>query len=155
VASLVRGLFAPLVAPLVPLATRPRWVAAEVFRLLGQLRVAYRDSPLSVHHGRRCCVRAGDRLPNATITTAGVSTSLHQLTSRPGVHVLLRHDAPALSHPDDAHIHIHRVEWSGPAMTVVRPDGYVGLCTDTADAAELTGWLSLIGVPGPSRSRTA
>lgn len=156
VASLVRGLLAPLAAPLVPFATRPRWVGAEVLRQLGQLRIAYRTSPLSVQHARRAVLRAGDRLPDAAVTAAGVPTSLHQLTSRPGVHVLLHQDGPRLSHPDRADICIHRIDhWSGPALTVVRPDGYVGLCSDVADTGELAAWLSLIGVPGPTRSPAA
>jgi 2-polyprenyl-6-methoxyphenol hydroxylase-like FAD-dependent oxidoreductase len=156
VASVVRAVLAPLAAPVLPFFARPRWVGAEVVRLLGQLRVSYTNSPLSVQYGRRALVRAGDRLPDATVTVAGVPTRLHQLTGRPGVHVLLRQDAPRVSHPDRADIHLHRIDqWSGPALTVVRPDGYVGLCSDAADTGELAGWLSLIGVPGPNRSRTA
>jgi 2-polyprenyl-6-methoxyphenol hydroxylase-like FAD-dependent oxidoreductase len=156
IAWLVRGVLAPLAAPLIPFAIRPKWVGAEVLRLLGQLRVAYPNSPLSVQHARRAVVRAGDRLPDATVTVAGVPTRLHQLTSRPGVHVLLRQDAPRLSYPDRAGIHIHRVDhWPGPALTVVRPDGYVGLCSDAPDASALNAWLSLVGVQAPTRSRTA
>jgi hypothetical protein len=38
---------------------------------------------------------------------------------------------------------------AGPALTAVRPDGYVGLCADTFDRAELEAWLSLIGARPP------
>jgi hypothetical protein len=43
---------------------------------------------------------------------------------------------------------VHRIGgWAGPALTAVRPDGYVGLCADTVDPAELEAWLSLIAAP--------
>jgi 2-polyprenyl-6-methoxyphenol hydroxylase-like FAD-dependent oxidoreductase len=153
VASLVRGVLAPLATPLAPLAIRPRWVAAQVIRMLGQLRVAYRDSPLSAQHTRRGPVRAGDRLPDAVVTLAGEPARLHELTARPGVHVLLHEDGPRLAGPDRPDIHVHRVgQWAGAAMTVVRPDGYVGLCSDVAEGGELAQWLSLVSMASPTRS---
>jgi len=148
IASLVRGVLMPLAAPLAPFVTRPRWVAGEVIRLLGQLQVAYRDSPLSVQHTRTGPVRAGDRLRDATVTLSDVPTRLHELTATPGVHVLVPEDAPASEHPDRPGIHVHRIGgWAGPALTAVRPDGYVGLCADTVDPTELEAWLSLIAAP--------
>jgi hypothetical protein len=33
-------------------------------------------------------------------------------------------------------------------MTVVRPDGYVGLCSEVADSADLVAWLILTGMTG-------
>jgi len=143
IASLLRGVLVPLAAPLAPFAARPRWVGGEVIRLLGQLRVAYRDSPLSVQHARPGLVRAGDRLPDATVTVGPEKVELHELIARPGVHVLLTEDAPRWEFPG---IHVHRIGgWPGPALTVVRPDGYVGLCADRVDRAELEAWLSLVG----------
>jgi 2-polyprenyl-6-methoxyphenol hydroxylase-like FAD-dependent oxidoreductase len=150
VASLVRGVLAPLAAPLAPFVARPRRVVAEVVRLLGQLRVAYPDSPLSVQHARRSPVRAGDRLPDATVTVGGEPVQLHELTARPGVHVLLHEDAPRLGYPDRPDIHVRRIgHWAGAAMTVIRPDGYVGLCSDAVDSGELLTWLTLIGLARP------
>jgi 2-polyprenyl-6-methoxyphenol hydroxylase-like FAD-dependent oxidoreductase len=148
IASLVRGVLAPLAAPLAPLAARPRWVAGEVIRLLGQLRVAYRDSPLSVQRARPGLVRAGDRLPDVTVTLGGKQAQLHELLARPGTHVLLHEDAPALGSLGRSGVHVHRIGgWGGPALTTVRPDGYVGLCGDTADPADLEAWLSLFAAP--------
>jgi 2-polyprenyl-6-methoxyphenol hydroxylase-like FAD-dependent oxidoreductase len=93
IAWLVRGVLVPLAAPLAPFGARPRWVAGEVIRLLGQLRVAYRDSPLSVQHARPGPVRAGDRLPDATVNVGPDQVRLHELTARPGVHVLVTEEA--------------------------------------------------------------
>jgi hypothetical protein len=146
IASLMRGVLVPLAAPLAPFAARPRWVGGEVIRLLGQLRVAYRDSPLSVQHARTGPVRAGERLPDATVTLGREKVQLHELAARPGVHVLLTEEGSVADRPG---IHVHRVGgWPGPALTAVRPDGYVGLCGDTVDSAELLAWLSLVGAVG-------
>lgn len=46
--SLLRGLLAPLVAPMMPTLINLRRPVAEVIRWISQLRVAYPDSPLSV-----------------------------------------------------------------------------------------------------------
>jgi 2-polyprenyl-6-methoxyphenol hydroxylase-like FAD-dependent oxidoreductase len=149
--ALARGLLAPLAAPFVSLAVRPGRVLAEVIRTLGQLRVGYRDSPLSV----RCATpagppRAGDRLPDADVTVGGQPVRLHDLTARPGLHVLLRADR-TWPYPDRPQIRVHRVDdWTGAATTIVRPDGYVGLASDAIDDDEITRWLALVGLP-PSR----
>ena len=151
VASAVRGLLAPLAAPFVSVALRPRWVLAQVIRTLGQLMVDYGDSPLSVQSAPRARPRAGARLPDATVTVAGGPVRLHELTARPGVHVLLRREG-GWPYPDRPEICVHRVDnWTGAAVTVVRPDGYVGLCSDSADGAEVGAWLSLVGLSGLPR----
>lgn len=151
VASLVRGCLAPIAAPWVPLAMRPRWVLAQVLRTLGQLRVDYRGSPLSVQSARPTSLRAGDRLPNTTVTVDRVPVGLHELTARPGLHVLLGADAP-WPYPDRPEIHVHRLDDRGPAaLTVVRPDGYIGLCSDVVAEREIADWLRLVGLE-PSAS---
>jgi 2-polyprenyl-6-methoxyphenol hydroxylase-like FAD-dependent oxidoreductase len=151
VASLVRLWLAPVVAPWVPLAARPRWVLAHVLRTLGGLRVNYRSSPLSVQRAGFGRLRAGDRLPDATVSVDHTPVRLHELTARPGLHVLLR-PCVAWPYPDRREIHVHRLDGWGPAaLTVVRPDGYIGLCSDVVDEREIAAWLRLVGLaPSPA-----
>lgn len=63
-------------------------------RLVSQLGVSYRSSPLSVEGTphRRGGPRAGDRLPDRLVCADGRRVRLHDLLARPGVHVLLDHD---------------------------------------------------------------
>ncbi|HTQ89738.1 MAG TPA: FAD-dependent monooxygenase, partial [Streptosporangiaceae bacterium] len=124
-----RAHLAPLAAPLVPaLAGRPRLVAAGI-RLVSQLGVGYRGSPLSVEGTphRRGGPRAGDRLPDRVVRADGRSVRLHDLLARPGVHVLLDRDA---DWPGDLtlgqFIQVHRLtSVPGRGLVAVRPDGYV------------------------------
>jgi hypothetical protein len=62
------------------------------------------------------------------------------------VHLLLQRDAAP---PPDAvpgpHVTVLRLTNSpGRGLVAVRPDGHVGFRCGSADAAGLTGWLSLI-----------
>jgi 2-polyprenyl-6-methoxyphenol hydroxylase-like FAD-dependent oxidoreductase len=149
--SALRGGLAPLAAPLLPALTRRPRVMAGAMRTLAQLRVSYRDSPLSVEGTprRRGGPRAGDRLPDRTVLAGGRSVRLHELLARPGVHVLLDRDADPLDRrPADPLISVHRLtSVPGQGLTVVRPDGYVGLRGQVADARQLAAWLSLVS-PG-------
>jgi hypothetical protein len=97
VPSALRARVAPLVAPLVPVLTRGR-PAASGIRLLSQLNVSYRGSPLSVEGRPRASrrPRAGDRLPDQLVRAEGRSIRLHELLARPGVHILLDRDADRL-----------------------------------------------------------
>ena len=76
VPSALRARVAPLVAPLVPALTRGR-PAASGIRLLSQLNVGYRGSPLSVEATPRRPggLRAGDRLPDRLVARAGGASS--------------------------------------------------------------------------------
>jgi hypothetical protein len=149
--SLIRGTLAPLAAPLIPALMSRRHLVAAGIRLLSQLAVSYRGSPLSVEgtpqpRGRP---RAGDRLPDKTVTTAGRTLRLHELLARPGVHVLLERDADRL---DDVAagpmVHVHRLTSApGRGLTAVRPDGHIGFRCQTADANQLTAWLAHTDVP--------
>jgi len=149
VASALRGRVAPLAAPLVPMVLARRHLVAAGVRLLSQLTVNYRGSPLSVagaspSPGRP---RAGDRLPDRTVTADGSSVRLHELLARPGVHVLLDRDAPtpAIGPLRCPLVRVRRLTSSpGRGLTVIRPDGYIGLRTDNADAARLDAWLKLV-----------
>jgi 2-polyprenyl-6-methoxyphenol hydroxylase-like FAD-dependent oxidoreductase len=149
--ALLRGTLAPCAAPALPALTRRRRVVAEAIRVLSQLRVNYRGSPLSMeatpHRGGR--LRAGDRLPDQTVTSAGRSIQLHELLARPGVHVLLDRDAdPPAVFPSGPLVHLHRITSNpGQGLLTIRPDGHIGLRCQTADADQLTAWLNLIGAP--------
>ena len=146
--SLLRGGLAPLAAPLVPALLGRRRLAAEGIRLLSQLRVSYRGSPLSVEGTPRPRggLRAGDRLPDRTVTSAGGSIRLHALIATPGVHVLLERDAARL---DDvaagAMVNVHRLtSAAGQGLMAIRPDGYIGFRCRTADPHQLSAWLTRI-----------
>jgi len=149
VPSALRSL-APLAAPLVPaLAGRSRLVA-EGIRLVSQLRVSYRDSPLSVEGRPRRAggPRAGDRLPDQVVSCGGRRVRLHELLARPGVHILLDRDA---DEPGGwpGPVHVHRLASApGRGLTAVRPDGYIGFRSQAAGAGQLAAWLALIGA-GP------
>jgi 2-polyprenyl-6-methoxyphenol hydroxylase-like FAD-dependent oxidoreductase len=150
--ALLRGKLAPLAAPAIPVLMRRRRLVAEGVRVLSQLRVSYRGSPLSVEGtpqpGRR--LRAGDRLPDETVTCAGHSIRLHELLARPGVHVLLDRDADPLNTlPPGPLVHIHRITSNpGRGLLTVRPDGHIGLRCQIAEPSQLADWLNMIRVPG-------
>ena len=81
--SLLRTKLVSLGAPVVPtLIGRRRSVSAGV-RLLSQLAVSYRGSPLSVEGTPRPRggPRAGDRLPDKPVCAAGRGIRLHELIS--------------------------------------------------------------------------
>jgi hypothetical protein len=93
--------------------------------------------------------RAGDRLPDKTVTSAGRTLRLHELLARPGVPVLLERHANRL---DDLAagpmVHLHRLTSApGRDLIAVRPDGHVGFRGQIADANQLTAWLAHMDVP--------
>jgi hypothetical protein len=149
VPAALRARLAPLAAPLVPvLASQPRLLAAGI-RLVSQLGVSYRGSPLSVEGTPRRPggPRAGDRLPDRPVRADGRSVRLHELLARPGVHVLLDRDANRLEDlAPGAFVHVHRLtSVPGRGVTAVRPDGYIGFRGGTAEAALLAAWLARVG----------
>lgn len=146
--SALRGRLAPLAAPLVPALTGRRRLVGEAIRLVSQLRVSYRGSPLSVEGTprRRGGPRAGDRLPDQLVSSAGRSIRLHDLIAQPGVHVLLDRDADLIGtlHPGRS-VNIHRLSSSpGHGLIAVRPDGYIGFRGQIADVNQLAAWLALL-----------
>ena len=147
--SLLRGRLAPPAAGLVPaLINRRRLVAAGI-RLLSQLAVSYRGSPLSVEGTprRRGGPRAGDRLPDQSVCAAGRIIRLHELTAQPGVHLLLDRDADRLDTlPLGPLVSIHRLtSVPGRGLMAVRPDGHIGFRCRIADAHQLGAWLARAG----------
>lgn len=142
VPSTVRSRLVPLSAPFVPLLLRQRRLVGAGFGVLSQLQWHYRRSPLSVGAGPGPGPRAGDRLPDRDVVVAGGRRRLHELTDRPGLHVLLERDAPALADRELAHVH-RLLDEPGSGSAVVRPDGHVGYRGDVAGA---TAWLQSVGL---------
>ena len=147
--SALRGKLAPLAAPLVSQVLARRRLVAAGIRLLSQLQVSYRGSPLSVEGTPRprSGPRAGDRLPDTIVRSAGRGIRLHELLARPGVHVLLDRDAGRLdTRPLGPLVHVHRLtSAAGCGLMAVRPDGYIGFRCQTAQADQLTAWLARAG----------
>jgi 2-polyprenyl-6-methoxyphenol hydroxylase-like FAD-dependent oxidoreductase len=146
--AFLRGHLVPLAAPVLPLLLGQPRLMAEVVRVLSQRWVRYRHSPLSVEGTPRggSRTRPGDRLPDQSVAYAGGTARLHDLTARPGVHVLLERDArdldAALLGP---HVTVHRLGTPGRGLVAVRPDGHVGFRCGEADPAQLGAWLDLAG----------
>jgi 2-polyprenyl-6-methoxyphenol hydroxylase-like FAD-dependent oxidoreductase len=82
---------------LMHLALRSTRFRGRAFRTLAQLTVNYRHSPLSQSDTPlpRRGPRAGDRLPDSPIVTNDLPTTLHQVLSPPGLHVLTSGATPA------------------------------------------------------------
>jgi 2-polyprenyl-6-methoxyphenol hydroxylase-like FAD-dependent oxidoreductase len=149
VPSAIRGRLAPLAAPLVPMVMNRRHLIAAAVRMLSQLGVDYRHSPLSVEGTprRRRGPRAGDRLPDQLVCSDGRAMRLHDLLARPGVHILLDRDADPLGTlPTGRFVSIHRITSSpGRGLIAVRPDGYIGFRCQTTEIGQLSGWLACLG----------
>ncbi len=117
--------------------------------MLAQFRENYRGSPISVEAGPRSTARprAGDRMPDGTVTTAEWRrVRLHLLTAQPGLHVLLP-AATAMSHPPRSGplLHVHRLAGTpGSDILAVRPDGYVGFRGPSTGG--LDSWLTRVRV---------
>ncbi|CAM5635275.1 oxygenase [Streptomyces pilosus] len=142
----LRAVAAPRAAPAFPVLLGRRRLVAEAVRVVSQLRVNYRRSPLSVEGTPplRGAPRPGDRLPDATVGVAGAAGRLHAVLARPGVHLLLQRDAAPL--PSGPWVTVLRLSNSpGRGLVAVRPDGHVGFRCAAADPVGLTGWLALIG----------
>lgn len=149
VASFLRGALAPLAAPLLPMVLRWPTLIGHVARVLSQLDVRYRTSPMSVEDPSAGggAPRAGDRMPDAMVTCRGTRVPLHSLLTGAGVHVLLQRDArePVLC-TDGGRVHVHRLtDRPGSGVLAVRPDGYVGYRSAALDEAGLAAWLTHIG----------
>ncbi len=99
---IVRNLRTRLGPVLVPLVLKPRALRGYGFRILAQLAIRYRRSPLSLDgpHPPRRGPKAGDRLPDASIVHNGRTTTLHRLVAAPGWHLLLYGPAHAWAATD-------------------------------------------------------
>ena len=155
VPSALRARLAPLAAPLVPALASPPRLAAGI-RLVSQLGVSYRGSPLSVEGTPRrpAGPRAGDRLPDRLVRADGRSVRLHELLARPGVHILLDRVADRLDGlAPGPFVTVHRLtSVPGRGVTLVRPDGYIGFRSRTAETSQVAAWLTLVSAADPGSS---
>jgi 2-polyprenyl-6-methoxyphenol hydroxylase-like FAD-dependent oxidoreductase len=151
----LRGVVVPLTAPVVPMLLARRRLIGQVERVLSQMAAAYRSSPLAVEGNPRLWrrPRAGQRLPDATVSVGSAQVRLHDLLAQPGMHVLLHRDAAPL--PRDVfgpHVTVHRVaSIPGAGVVVVRPDGYIGFRSGRTEVSQIGDWLGRVGAwtPGP------
>jgi 2-polyprenyl-6-methoxyphenol hydroxylase-like FAD-dependent oxidoreductase len=158
VASFVRATLVPYGAPMLPWLLRRRRLLATGIRVLSQLGVRYRGSPICLAGERpsKNAPHPGTRLGDEGVIVDGRQHRLHELIARPGVHLLLEHHAPQLSDGLlGPHIHTCRIEnWVGRGLVAVRPDGYVGYSSTIALSDEIRSWLATIGaVPNPREAR--
>lgn len=149
VARATRATIAALGPAVLPSLLRRRHLLAAGVRTLGQLGLRHRHSPLSVTgapppglpHG-------GEPLRDRPAMTEAGPRRLHDLTARPGIHVLVQRDTPLLGLGPAPLLHTHRLlDSPGTGVVAVRPDGYIGFTGDRTDQQLLDGWLSLTHVP--------
>jgi 2-polyprenyl-6-methoxyphenol hydroxylase-like FAD-dependent oxidoreductase len=152
VPSMLRGRLAPLAGPALPALVSRRGLVAAGIRVLSQLTVSFRRSPLSVEGTPRPRggPRPGDRLPDQTVVSGGRSIRLHELLAQPGAHVLLDRDADLRGIVPFSRLVSVRTITSRPGrgLMVVRPDGYIGFRCGNVDVRQLSAWLERAGA-GP------
>ncbi|SEE69731.1 FAD-dependent monooxygenase [Jiangella alba] len=131
---LLRAARARAVPAVAPLAGRFRRVRGYGFRVLAQLAIRYRHSPLSAGRARRRGPRPGDRLPDAPVIRGGRPTTLHAELGAPGFHLVLCGSAgrwPASAGADLAARHpglltVHRLSREGDGDVLVDHTGRAG-----------------------------
>jgi 2-polyprenyl-6-methoxyphenol hydroxylase-like FAD-dependent oxidoreductase len=147
-ARMVRTVVAPF---LLPLALRFAAVRRAQFRLVSQIRITYRGSPLS--DGSAGAVQAGDRLPwvEETDNFAPLKSLDWQVHVYGKATANVRETAAALRLP------LHEWPWSRAArqaglaedaVYLVRPDGHVGFARGEQDAEALRSYVGRMGVAG-------
>jgi 2-polyprenyl-6-methoxyphenol hydroxylase-like FAD-dependent oxidoreductase len=148
VARWVRN-FVPLIAPWV---SRPAPVRRFLFRVLSQIGVNYRNSPLSVGTAGR--VRGGDRLPWVEIEPGKDNfIPLASLTWQ--VHVYGEARRGLAGFCAELQLPFHHFAWRPEmrragllpgALYLVRPDGHLAMADPLADPERLRGYLSAAGM---------
>jgi hypothetical protein len=84
----------------------------------------------------------------------GRSIRLHELLARSGVHILLDRDADRLEDlaAPGRFVTVRRLtSVPGRGVTVVRPDGYIGFRSRTAETGQLAAWLARVSAGGLGR----
>jgi hypothetical protein len=143
-ARLVRTRLVPLIAPLL---FRLAPVRRLLFRIVSQIGVNYRHSPLSV--GTSGAVRGGDRLPWARTEPGGDNFApLASLTWQAHVYGEPRQGLAEVCRELQMPLHLfawrpemRRAGLRRGALYLVRPDGYVALAAPHADPERLRGYL--------------
>ena len=155
-----------VLARVAALAMRNRRLQELAFRTVSQIGIHYRDSALSVSDPRlpARAPRAGDRFPwlQLVLQPGGPVQDLFQALEDTQFHLLLfGQAAPAGMHdfggllrvhvvPDDAHNRtaLEQVHVPAHCFFLLRPDGHVGLCGTSLEAAELAAYAQRrLGLP--------
>lgn len=144
VARFVRTRLMPAV---VPTLARFAVLRRLVFRIISQIRIEYRHSPLSA--GRAGGVHGGDRLPWVELSPG--ADNFAPLTSLDWqVHVYGDLRANLQEACAQLGLALHRFEWvtkmaaagfKRDALYLIRPDGYVAWADADADPAQLRSYL--------------
>jgi 2-polyprenyl-6-methoxyphenol hydroxylase-like FAD-dependent oxidoreductase len=146
-----------VLAHVIPLVLRLRFVRRQMFRLASQIRIEYRASPLSAGSAGR--VHGGDRLP--WVSALDNFAPLASLDWQ--VHVYGRADAALREATRLRGIAMHDFRWSEGAesaglahdgLYLVRPDGHVGLADAKQDVARLDAYLSQFAIVPRGLQRT-
>jgi 2-polyprenyl-6-methoxyphenol hydroxylase-like FAD-dependent oxidoreductase len=142
-------------------------ISSTAATTMAELKVNYRHSSLSAqhgaHHGR---VLAGNHAPDPVglLRRDGTPVAVEELLTRPGFLLLVRSTEPVdelrrelgdlgtvvrvvregapddgLDDPDD--VLGRAYGWGSEGFALIRPDGYLGLVSDSADADVLRGYL--------------
>jgi len=144
-------------------------IGGAVATTMAELTVNYRGSSLSVHHGRHHhgAARAGDHAPDPVGLLRPDSTpvAVEELLTRPGFLLLARRDdsldemrrvlgdlgsvvqvvrngASGIGVDDPDDVLARAYGWGSEGFALVRPDGYLGLVSDSADAGVLRDYLA-------------
>jgi hypothetical protein len=90
------------------------------------------------------------------VTSSERSIRLHDLVARPGVHILLDHDAdrPGTLQPG-RFVNVHRLaSVPGRGLIAVRPDGYIGFRCEATEVGQLAAWLTRLRAWQPDAETT-
>jgi 2-polyprenyl-6-methoxyphenol hydroxylase-like FAD-dependent oxidoreductase len=145
-------------------------IADTAAATLTETTVAYRHSALSVHHGahHRGTAQAGEHAPDpdGLLGPDGNPVTVEDLLTRPGMLLLVRStdevddlraalgdlgtvvrigNGPSeggVADPGDVLGRAYGWGADGDGMALIRPDGYLGLVADSADAAVLRTYLA-------------
>jgi hypothetical protein len=137
----------PLIAPW---AYRPAPVRRYLFRVLSQIRINYRNSPLSMGSAGR--VLGGDRLPWVE-TEPGKDNFIPLASLTWQVHVYGQAPPGLAGLCTELQLPFHQFAWRPEmrragllrsALYLVRPDGHVALADQHADPGQLRDYLSAI-----------